>query len=54
MPVHEQHPTPMHGMSSPRWYAWCPCGVCGPLRVVREGAVVDEVVHRGVCTRRTR
>jgi hypothetical protein len=33
----------------PRYYAYCPCGVCGPIRASHEQAVADEDAHDSVC-----
>lgn len=34
---------------APRYYAYCPCGVCGPIRSNYEWAVDDEDAHDSVC-----
>jgi hypothetical protein len=33
-------------------YAYCFCGVVGPLRVNRLAAVLDESAHHEICTAR--
>lgn len=40
----------VHGGDRARFYAYCGCGVCGPLRVDRRLAVDDERVHAKVCS----
>jgi hypothetical protein len=44
--VHEQD---RHHEDTPRWYAWCECGVCGPLRTSRVTAGADAHAHARVC-----
>lgn len=39
--------------ATPRFYAYCPCGVCMPLRRDRETAEQDDTSHRELCTRST-
>jgi hypothetical protein len=44
--VHEQD---RHPHDTPRFYAWCSCGVCGPLRRSRVTAGIDAHVHSLAC-----
>jgi hypothetical protein len=44
--IHRQE---VHGGDSARFYFWCRCGVCGPLRADRRLAVDDERLHLKVC-----
>lgn len=36
-----------HGLS---FYAYCACGVCGPIRRSRDAAKADDRAHRQVCS----
>ena len=38
------------GHETPRFYAYCPCGVCGPIRFRYEDAKLDEREHDSVCS----
>lgn len=49
MSVHNQEPY-SRSDTLPRWYAYCSCGVCGPLRSTRLLAVLDEGAHADVCS----
>jgi hypothetical protein len=35
---------------APRWYAFCSCGVCGPLRAQKTLAQDDDRLHAKVCS----
>lgn len=43
--IHDQEP-----WITPRFYAYCSCGVCGPLRIRREDAERDDQGHAEVCS----
>jgi hypothetical protein len=37
----------------PLFYAYCRCGVCGPMRRTVEAAKADEKAHAEVCSERS-
>lgn len=51
--IHDQEPWPAHN-TRPRFYAYCRCGVCGPLRAVQKDARADELAHDEVCSSKAR
>jgi hypothetical protein len=42
------HDDPGHAQI--RYYAYCSCGVCGPIRTRREDAEADDSAHQEVCS----
>lgn len=46
---HGVHRQQEHAHDTPRFYAWCSCGVCGPLRSSRVTAGHDAHVHSLAC-----
>lgn len=47
--IHEQGPQPGQGHAVPLFYAYCACGLCGPMRRNIEAARLDEEAHAEVC-----
>lgn len=48
--IHDQHAWSLNDGTAPRFYAYCSCGVCGPLRIRREDAERDDQGHAEVCS----
>lgn len=44
------HTQEHHGPDTARHYAYCPCGVCGPIRRTRQEAIADHDAHALVCS----